>query len=385
MSRTVFARARNWILERETEQTIVRLMGQGGRTALRAVRAMRTKLAVPDPTVIFGPGDILLLPDASWQTYPWTAIEHARAAGSRIVAVWYDVIPLERPEFFNAQLVARFSACFEILFRGVDDVIAISATTRNAIAVQIAKRNIPTPRLHVLWPGVALQEINPEPRSRLVESLANPAVLIVGTIEPRKGHELLLDAAEILWRDGISFNLVVAGRIGWNVLSLIQRFTKHAESGIRLHLLHDLTDAEIAYAMQRSRVLALPSCAEGFGLPIVEAELAGCPVVCSDIPVFREIASEHTVLFSPYDAAGLAAALRPFLVTNAPRISRDVLRAGRTSLSYREQAREFLELLRNTEKQQRVACNLAHADLSGGIALRSRYRAMHHRVRHPAH
>jgi glycosyltransferase involved in cell wall biosynthesis len=304
----------------------------------------------PEPILRFEPNDILLLPDASWQTYPWAAIDQARDAGSRVVAVWYDVIPLEAPDFFDAQLVAKFSSCFETLFGMVHDVVAISATTRDALAGQLIERGIPAPRLHVLWPGVALQAANPNPRPELKRALADPTVLIVGTIEPRKGHELLLDAAEILWSEGLLFNLVVVGRIGWKVLSVVQRLTRHAESGRQLYLFHDLTDSDVAFVMHHARVLAMPSYAEGLGLPIIEAELAGCPVVCSDIPVFREIASEYTTLFSPHDAGSLAAALRPFVGTDAPPISRDALRASRAGLGHREQARKFLRLLKKTRQ-----------------------------------
>ncbi|MGL5114617.1 MAG: glycosyltransferase, partial [Beijerinckiaceae bacterium] len=140
-----------------------------------------------------------------------------------------------------------------------------------------------------------------------------PTLFMLSTLEPRKGHALLLDAAEKLWAEGHRFNLLIAGRIGWKVQSLIQRLGASPQRGKKLFVRHDLSDAEVAYGLSHASCLVLPSQAEGLGLPILEAEQYGCPVVCTDLPVFREVAGPDTRFFAPYTSEALVRELLPMV------------------------------------------------------------------------
>ncbi|REM39804.1 glycosyltransferase, partial [Mycobacterium tuberculosis] len=71
-------------------------------------------------------------------------------------------------------------------------------------------------------------------KSTLAQIAAAPAFLMVGTVEPRKGHAQTLDAFEQLWRNGIDVNLVIAGKKGWMVEEVVERLQQHPQRGRRL-------------------------------------------------------------------------------------------------------------------------------------------------------
>jgi glycosyltransferase involved in cell wall biosynthesis len=140
-----------------------------------------------------------------------------------------------------------------------------------------------------------------------------PTFLMVGTIEPRKGHAQALAAFEQLWAAGENIGLIIAGKPGWSTETLLERLRIHPEAGSRLHWLQQPGDADLARLYAGASGLLVASEGEGFGLPIVEAARAGLRVLARDIPVFREIAGDHAVWFSGLDATPLAAALRQWL------------------------------------------------------------------------
>jgi glycosyltransferase involved in cell wall biosynthesis len=129
---------------------------------------------------------------------------------------------------------------------------------------------------------------------------------MVGTLEPRKGHDLLLRAVA---EDGFDDLAIVfagppAGRDA-ELRSLAQ------ELGLadRLTILGRVDDAVLAGLYARAQVFCMPSLGEGFGLPVLEALAAGTPVVASDLPAIREVAGDAAVLVAPGDVAALAAGL----------------------------------------------------------------------------
>lgn len=130
--------------------------------------------------------------------------------------------------------------------------------------------------------------------------------MVIGTIEPRKNHLLLLH----LWRDFAAKwgpaapRLVVVGRRGWeneNVLDLLERCTLLRglveEAG-------SLPDLEVAALLAGARALLFPSFAEGYGLPLAEALAAGTPAICSDLPALREVGGDVPEYLDPLDGAG---------------------------------------------------------------------------------
>ena len=154
------------------------------------------------------------------------------------------------------------------------------------------------------------------PRPTVADAMqARPTLLMVGTIEPRKGYDQALDALELLWRDNVDVNLVIVGRFGWLMERFIAKVDKHAERGKRLFWLGDADDGELNALYQNSTALLAASRGEGYGLPLIEAARRGLPVIARDLPIFREVMAGQADYFSASAAVELASFLRSWLAS----------------------------------------------------------------------
>jgi len=152
-------------------------------------------------------------------------------------------------------------------------------------------------------------------RSELKDLFArNFVFLSVGTIEPRKGYAVTIDAFELLWRQGIDCHFVIIGREGWVSKALRSRISYHPEFRKRLHWFRDATDAEVTFAYEQTYCLIQASITEGFGLPVVEASRMGAPILASDNEVFREIAGDAITYFKVADPIDLSVKIKASLV-----------------------------------------------------------------------
>jgi alpha-1,2-rhamnosyltransferase len=140
---------------------------------------------------------------------------------------------------------------------------------------------------------------------------------LVGTLEPRKGHGLVLDVLDVLWSGGSPARLIFAGRAPWP--PLLARIRAHEELGSRLLHIERADDRELADLYRGAAATISASAGEGFGLPVVESLSLGTPVIASDIPAHREIGGAYCRFFPPGDAAALSAALREALAGALPR------------------------------------------------------------------
>jgi glycosyltransferase involved in cell wall biosynthesis len=140
-----------------------------------------------------------------------------------------------------------------------------------------------------------------------------PSFLMVGTLEPRKGHAQVLNAFEQLWRSGVEVNLAIVGKQGWMVEDLVARLRNYPELNRRLFWLESISDEYLEKVYAASTCLIAASYGEGFGLPLIEAAQHKLPIIARDIPVFREVAGKHAFYFQAADAQGLAESIQRWL------------------------------------------------------------------------
>ena len=137
--------------------------------------------------------------------------------------------------------------------------------------------------------------------------------LMVGTLEPRKGHALALAAFEQLWLAKHPVNLVLVGKKGWLVDDLVKRLQQHPQQGKKLFWLQGVSDEFLEEIYATSSCLLLPSEGEGFGLPLIEAAQHSLPVIARDLPVFKEVAGDHAYYFSGFEPMHLGQAIETWL------------------------------------------------------------------------
>jgi glycosyltransferase involved in cell wall biosynthesis len=139
--------------------------------------------------------------------------------------------------------------------------------------------------------------------------LAPGFLLAVGTLEPRKNLPFLLRVyARLRGERGLTAPLVLVGRKGWLYEEI---FAAVDELGLRPFVRHlsGVSDQELAHLYHAAGVLATPSLYEGFGLPALEAQLCGCPVVVSDRGSLPEIVGPRGVKLDPLYEDGWLSAL----------------------------------------------------------------------------
>jgi glycosyltransferase involved in cell wall biosynthesis len=141
-----------------------------------------------------------------------------------------------------------------------------------------------------------------------------PMVLCVGTHEPRKNHLALLHAAELLWREGVPFSLVLVGGRSWNDWRFRETLASAQAAGRPVATATSVSDEVLWAAYRVARCLVFPSLNEGFGLPVAEALACGTPVVTSAYGSMAEIAADGGALLAdPRDDHALADAMRRLL------------------------------------------------------------------------
>lgn len=261
------------------------------------------------------------------------------ARGVRLHAVVYDLLPISHPEWFPNDAALSFVRWAQVVAKHCSGLHAISRST----AFDIARYLVPRGSVRWFHLGADIEASLPfadsdEGLSALRAALGatespagtRPMVLMVSTVEPRKGHAQVLDAFEQLWcagsdagkglahdvmptdrlqhlRDWRDARLVIVGHPGWCVDQLKQRLESHPERGQRLFWLQHLSDAALLDLYASADLFLMASEGEGFGLPIVEAARHGLPLLLRDLPVFREIADGHAMWFA--DDCALAEAL----------------------------------------------------------------------------
>jgi glycosyltransferase involved in cell wall biosynthesis len=173
-----------------------------------------------------------------------------------------------------------------------------------------------------------------------------PMVLVVGSHEPRKNHRAVLHAAELLWRDGLTFSLLFVGGNSWNS----ERFTRALHdlqaAGRPVHAVRALTDDLLRAAYTIAYCTLFPSFNEGFGLPVAESIASGTPVITSNFGSMREIAGPGgALLVDPRDDHDIARALKSLLTDDDLRASlaREIrARPQRTWEEYAEETWDYL-------------------------------------------
>lgn len=261
--------------------------------------------------ISFGKDDILLLCDASWCIDSWNAARLARQQGAKVVLLVYDLIPVIQPEYSSPLATKIFREWLLNMLAVSNAAICISKSVEHDLIEFSQREEIHLPPTSNFRLGCDLPDSNKSGfiRPQILKFL-NPDEAhfgMVGTIEPRKNHALVLSIFDNLWKDGFNGKLIIMGRPSPASHSVVKLFKNHPEFGRNLLTIFDASDAEVTYLYKNSRALLFPSLAEGFGLPLVEARTRGCLVIASDLPVFVDLSDDGVYIYPRSDRDALKA------------------------------------------------------------------------------
>ncbi|MEI6621403.1 MAG: glycosyltransferase family 1 protein [Actinomycetes bacterium] len=250
--------------------------------------------------IIPKPGDTLLVTDLYPRFRPWEPVLATwRAHGGSYAQVVCDLLPVHLEDFF-VDSAWWFEDWLRMVTKYANVLVADSQDAANGLQSWLDTNPPDRPDKPVItWIRLGYDMGYTQ---GYMESLRNRPrghrrVLVVGTIEPRKGVEVVMNAAETLWSRGEDVEFVLVGKPGWAMPSIINRLQALHDSDKPLTWLKDASDEELRLQYLSADLLVMASRGEGFGLPIVEALAHGVPVVARDLPVFRELLGDQDCYF----------------------------------------------------------------------------------------
>ena len=239
--------------------------------------------------------------------------------GVPTVLTIHDLIPQLVPEHHKPLNRWYLSWTMPLYCRRADHIIAVSGATRRDL---LAMYHLPPEKVSVIHEAASPRfrpqtELSHE-RVRGMYGLPEEYLLYVGTIEPRKNLERLLEAWTPLRQAGECPPLVIVGKRGW----LSDSFYAALEaSAVRedIILTGYVQDADLPAIYSAATAFVWPSLYEGFGLPPLEAMACGTPVVCADVSSMPEVVGDAALLFDPQDVGAMRDMIRRLVVDRALR------------------------------------------------------------------
>ncbi len=255
-------------------------------------------------------GDVIFVAGAFWMIPDIITVFNAlKKRGVRIGVYIYDIIPVTHPEFCAPELVATFSRSLFHFIKMSDFMLAISDYSAEAARKYFKDQGqldlpVETVRLaHQLKSGEgAASKAAPQVR----ELLGKPFVLFVSTIEARKNHAYLVE----VWRRLLEKypahevpELVFVGRKGWRVDDFMKAVESRNHLDGKLHILRNVSDADLALLYKAAKFTSFPSFVEGWGLPIGESLAFGKLCVASGVTSMPEVGGDLVQYIDPYNVS----------------------------------------------------------------------------------
>lgn len=248
-------------------------------------------------------------------------LQFLHSAGVKIYFVVYDLLPIFLSDFFQEGTKNIHYRWLKTISQ-FDGAVCISKSVADELQDWM-HTNVPerADKFEIRWFHLGADIDNsiptlgiPEDADHILSQLtSNKSFIMVGTVEPRKRQDLVLEAFEYLWNEDLSVNLVIVGKKGWLTDDLCDRIRKHRENGKRLFWLEGISDEYLEKVYAASSCLIAASEGEGFGLPLIEAAQKKIPIIARDIPVFREVAGKHAFYFSATKGNELADSIKEWM------------------------------------------------------------------------
>lgn len=260
------------------------------------------------------PGDVVFYP-AYWHDLDPVWIKDLRTAGARVAILVHDLLPITFSKFYQAPWRDLFADNVLAAIENADVLYAVSRYTADSI-LEFGRMHDLAPRaLRVIHNGFDPLVEDPQVRRLIDQGRFRPShskkrlhdffkreqpYLMVGTIEPKKGHVPIIESFERLWDEGLERSLALVGRRGWLEEDVVKKISGSRYVGTRLFWFDSADDLDLYVAYKNSRALVFGSYAEGFGIPMIEAAMSRLPFMCYRTVVANEIAGENGLFFDNF-------------------------------------------------------------------------------------
>ena len=276
------------------------------RFALRLIGCPENVL--DDAVVEFYQGDVFLALDSAVGDQAWhhNYYQALRRRGVEVHFVVYDLQPVLMPNLFEHSATSGLQQWLSVLAEG-DGAACISRAVADQLIDWLQVHGPQRLRpLSVNWFHPGAEQVLPSKISKspggvsaVLDTLAErPTFLMIGTLEPRKGHSQVLAAFKLLWERGEDANLVIVGRSHALSQNLNNEIRNHSQLGRRLFWLEGITDDYLNQIYAASTCLLTASLGEGFDPALIDSGRFDLPILARDLPIFRELAGDNATFFS---------------------------------------------------------------------------------------
>ncbi len=296
------------VLNKEHSAALFALLSQGGRNFRSRLAKLLVAAVLARRQSQSTKGSIYLnightgLDDAG-------LVEWLKRQEWRPVYLVHDLIPISHPEYCRPGEARRHQRRMRTVLETAAGVIVNSAATGEALAQFARREGQAVPAMQVAW--LAAPE---HCASDTLPKSGRPTFVMIGTIEGRKNHLLLLHVWERLIKSmgPETPKLVLIGQRGWEADEVFALLDRSPRLKGYVRELGRCDDATMFGWLDQAQALLMPSFIEGFGIPVIEALQRGVPVIASDLPVFREIAGDIPLYLDPLDGQAWEAAIRAY-------------------------------------------------------------------------
>ncbi len=245
-----------------------------------------------------------------------------------------DLSYIHYPELFRKKDLYQLVNWTKYSARNAKLIFTISLASRNDI---IKVYNVPYTRVVVTYPGIKATNYMQKDTNSF-----GKYVLFVGTLQPRKNIERLIEAMAKLPQD---LNLVVVGKKGWLFEEILFAPKKFGAEG-RVKFLDFVKDEEMPSLYKNAVCFCLPSLYEGFGLPVLEAMKYQCPVVLSNVSSLPEAGGDAAIYVDPQSSDSIAKGIKKIIDSESLR--KEMISKGLAHVkkfSWEKTARETIKAL----------------------------------------
>jgi len=229
--------------------------------------------------------------------------------GVKIAVQIYDIIPITHPQYCHQNTTYFFMNYLAAHLEYADIIIVSTESTKQEINMLTDQLSLGRKKIEVVPLGSDfIDDVTKKgdvDKTVIKIAARQKYILMVGTIEPRKNHKLLIDAYD-KYLSNENINIIIAGRVGWNVEEFVKQLMGHYDYNSRIFHVEGANDATIDYLYRNAFYVAFPTYNEGFGLPLIEAIERGTPVAATNIGVLREVGKDFCQYFEQDNAKELA-------------------------------------------------------------------------------